>query len=232
MKKRIRDRIKENLVGQKYYTRQERAAYTINRFLPYLAGRMLDIGSGGAGLCTHLEDCVSIDINPAAAPDVFVNLDKGYLPFASNSVDCVVCTDVLEHLENLHRVFQEAVRVSCEYVIVSMPNNWLAARGTICSGDHRHPLKYYGLPLTQPSDRHRWFFSYTESEDFVQGMAAAMGLQVLCCEPFFAARDQIKAALLRPFISSRRANNLFASTLWAVLRKPDGRQLVAQSRSQ
>lgn len=217
MRQSVRKKLKERFLGYKYQSREERAVYITQQFREYLSGEVLDIGSGGSGLCSYLDRCVSIDINPVAYPDVLVNLDEGNLPFAPNSFDCVVCTDVLEHLESLHHIFAESVRVSRQYLIVSLPNNWLAARAIICRGSHTRSMKYYGLPIERPFDRHRWFFGYTEAEDFVYGMATCMNLQVMQCEPHFGARNQIKAVLFRPWMSSRRLHNLFASALWAVL---------------
>ena len=221
MKQSIWMWLRKTLFGYEYHSREERAIYIKQHFRNYLLGRVLDVGSGGAGLCSCLSKCVSIDINPAAYPDVFVNLDKGNLPFASNSFDCVVCTDVLEHLESLHYIFAESVRVSRQYLIVSLPNNWLGARAIIWRGSHTRSMKRYGLPVERPFDRHRWFFGYTEAEDFIFGMAMRMNLQVLQCKPYFGARNQIKAIFFRPWISSRRLHNLFASTLWAVLEVVD-----------
>jgi O-antigen/teichoic acid export membrane protein/SAM-dependent methyltransferase len=217
----FRKQLEEKLVGHKYHSRQERAIHIKRHFHKYLAGRVLDVGSGGAGLCFYLDRCVSIDLNPATDPDVFVNLEKGNLPFISNSFDCVVCTDVLEHLENLHHIFAELVRVSRQYLIISLPNNWLGARAIICKGSHTRSMRRYGLPIERPFDRHRWFFSYTEAEDFVYGMATRMNLQVIRCEPYFGTRNQIRSALLRPWMSSRRLHNLFASALWVVLKVAD-----------
>lgn len=218
MKQNIRTWLKGRFLGYKYHSREERAIYITRRFREYLSGEVLDAGSGGAGLCSYLDKCVSIDLNPAACPDAFVNLEESKLPFASNSFDCVVCTDVLEHLERLHDVFTELVRVSRQYLIISLPNNWLRARAIICRGSHTCLMRRYGLPVERPFDRHRWFFGYTEAEDFVHGIAARMNLQVVQCKPYFGARNQIKAALFRPWMSSRRLHNLFASTLWAVLK--------------
>jgi SAM-dependent methyltransferase len=218
MKQNVRVWLKKALLGYKYHSREERAIYIKRHFHNYLLGRVLDVGSGGAGLCSYLDKCVRIDFNPVTHPDVFVNLDKGNLPFVSNSFDCVVCTDVLEHLENLHHIFVESVRVSRQYLIISLPNNWLGARAVICKGSHTRSMKYYGLPIERPFDRHRWFFGYTEAQDFIYGMATRMNLQVVECEPYFGARNQIKATLLRPWTSSRRLHNLFASALWVVLK--------------
>lgn len=221
MKQSIRMWLKKMLFGYKYHSREERAIYIKRHFRNYLLGRVLDVGSGGAGLCFYFNKCISIDINPAVYPDVFVNLDKGNLPFASNSFNCVICTDVLEHLENIHHLFSELVRVSRQYLVVSLPNNWLGARAIICKGSHTRSMKRYGLPIEKPFDRHRWFFGYTEAEDFIFGMATRMNLQVLQCKPYFGARNQIKAMFFRLWMSPRRLHNLFASTLWAVLKVVD-----------
>jgi len=217
MTRTVRTRLKERLLGHKYYSREERAVYINRRFGQYLSGEVLDVGSGGAGLCSHLDRCISIDINPATYPNVFVDLEEGNLPFASDSFDCVVCVDVLEHLENLHHIFAETARVSRKYLIVSLPNNWLGARPIIFRGDHTQSMKYYGLPIERPFDRHRWFFSYAEAEDFIYGMADRLNLKVVRCEPYFGAQNQVKAVFFRLWMSSRRLHNLFASTLWVVL---------------
>jgi len=217
MTRTVRTRLKERLLGHKYYSREERAVYISRRFGQYLSGEVLDVGSGGAGLCSHLDRCISIDINPATYPNVFVDLEEGNLPFASDSFDCVVCVDVLEHLENLHHIFAETARVSRKYLIVSLPNNWLGARPIIFRADHTQSMKYYGLPIERPFDRHRWFFSYAEAEDFIYGMADRMKLKVVQCEPYFGAQNQVKAVFFRLWMSPRRLHNLFASTLWVVL---------------
>ena len=39
-------------------------------------------------------------------------------------MDCVVCTDVLEHVNNLHEVFEELIRITKRYVIISVPNGF------------------------------------------------------------------------------------------------------------
>jgi SAM-dependent methyltransferase len=179
---------------------------------------VLDVGNGGAGLSAHLPGCVSIDVDPAASPDVAVDLEAGHLPFAADSFDAVVCTDVLEHLEELHAVFRELVRVTRRFAIVSLPNNWLPARRAMRFGGSGR-LRNYGLPVDRPADRHRWFFGYTEAEQFIRGASARLGLRVRDLRPHFGLRHRVKAALLAPFVPHGRLCNLYASSLWAVLEK-------------
>ncbi len=54
-----------------------------------------------------------------------VNIKKGDiydLPYKSNSFDLVICTEVLEHLENPKKAYKELLRVSKKYVLLSVPN--------------------------------------------------------------------------------------------------------------
>ena len=43
------------------------------------------------------------------------------LPFATNAVPLVVCTDLLEHLDDPERAFAELARVSSKWVLVTVP---------------------------------------------------------------------------------------------------------------
>lgn len=44
------------------------------------------------------------------------------LPYKDNSFDLVVCTEVLEHLEDPKKAMSEIARVSKKYVVLSVPN--------------------------------------------------------------------------------------------------------------
>jgi len=55
----------------------------------------------------------------------FMRVDAHYLPFESNSFDCVVLTEVLEHVYSPYRVLEEMHRVLAPdgILILSVPNN-------------------------------------------------------------------------------------------------------------
>jgi SAM-dependent methyltransferase len=56
-------------------------------------------------------------------PDLEVSQGDIYkLPFKNNTFDLVVCTEVLEHLENPKKAYRELLRVSRKYVLISVPN--------------------------------------------------------------------------------------------------------------
>ena len=44
------------------------------------------------------------------------------LPFKDNSFDLVVCTEVLEHLDNPRKAYKELIRVCRKYILLSVPN--------------------------------------------------------------------------------------------------------------
>lgn len=44
------------------------------------------------------------------------------LPYKNNSFDLVICTEVLEHLEDPTKALKEMLRVSKKYLIISVPN--------------------------------------------------------------------------------------------------------------
>ena len=104
--------------------------------------------------------------------DCEINLEKSPLPFDNRSYETVLCLDVLEHLESIH-VFDELCRISNKYVIISLPNPWSGFFSVLLKGDYSptERLKFYGLPVDPPSDRHRWFFSENEAIAFVNEKA-------------------------------------------------------------
>ena len=138
---------------------------------------MLVVGSNH--LASFISPASHTEIDIAGSPISYLisTVDPSY--HFSNSYDCVVCTDVLEHLENFHFIFSELLRISSSDVIISLPNisnvfRSYLSRSIYNPNDDTYPSyyygrysKYYGLPLFQPSDRHRWFFSYSEASHFI-----------------------------------------------------------------
>lgn len=198
--------------------RHERSAYVARRFAPYLRESVLDVGCYDAPLRGLLQGVRYTGIDIVGAPDIKMNLDtREALPFADNSYRTVICIEVLEHLDNLHFVFDELARVSAENVIVSLPNCWRDARRPIERG--KGHFAHYGLPQEAPLDRHKWFLSYEEGRDFIVSRARRHALQIV--EMF--ATEQHRNALLRAARRVRypgvRYLNRYAQTVWAVMRK-------------
>lgn len=200
-----------------YDGRQQRIQYLVQRYHRYLQGRILDVGCDEAHLRAYYPGrYCGIDRGPAA--DIALDLECGTLPFQDQGFDCVVCTDTLEHIDRLHPLFREMIRVSRRYLILSLPNCWSAAWPQILRG--RGEIEKYGLPIDPPEDRHRWFFNYAQAEEFIRGQAAKERLTVRVCEPYWGSDRFLKKLLHIPYLwHPIRRRNLFARALWTVLER-------------
>lgn len=199
-----------------YKSRQERQLYAYSKYRGFLDGSALDLGCDQAILRSIMYEYVGLDMS--GQPDILADLERK-LPFKDDSFDCVLCLDTLEHVDNLHQLFEEMVRVTKRYIVLSLPNNWPPALRAMISG--RKSPKRYGLPPEKPKDRHKWFFNYLEAEAFIHGIASKSGLSVVCCEPYAPAMSSraLRARISRRVIPKGIWNNLFAQALWAVLKK-------------
>jgi len=162
----------------RYTDRPGKARYIAAKYAAILGGSVLDVGCDAAplrGLVAQPDAYVGVDMHEDA--DVTLNLDAQDLPFADGSFQTVVCTDVLEHLERCHRVFDELCRVSRGHIVASLPN---PARDFLegVFGGSGGEQKYYGLPVDPPADRHRWFFGYDDAVRFFTERGRRLGFAV------------------------------------------------------
>jgi 2-polyprenyl-3-methyl-5-hydroxy-6-metoxy-1,4-benzoquinol methylase len=199
--------------------REDRADFIARRFQPLLQGSILDVGCDQAYLRSRLTHAKYFGVDIGGQPDLQLNLETvECLPFEGSSYDCVLCIEVLEHLNNLHLMFDELVRVSSRHIIVSLPNCWGGARKPIERGIGS--FAHYGLPVEKPIDRHKWFFSLTQAETFFRGQAERHQLKVL--EMFATEKPRsvpIRLARRLRYPQHERYLNRYSNTLWAVLQK-------------
>jgi SAM-dependent methyltransferase len=167
-----------------YNNRQEKANYVVDKYKEILSkGRVLDVGADSM----HLKPLLSplgvdyVGIGYGKGIDQSVNLETVPFPFDRDSFDVVLCLDVLEHLENIHEVFDELCRISKIYIIISLPNPAAIAFNMFFKGDYSSDvsMKFYGLPNDKPNDRHRWFFTEKESINFITKRAEMNGFSVV-----------------------------------------------------
>jgi len=201
----------------RYTERASKAMYIADKYAAILIGSVLDVGCDAAPLRKLVHEpfrYVGVDFQAGA--DVVLDLDKQDLPFPDRHFDTVLCTDVLEHLERSHAVLDELCRVARKHVIVSLPNplrNLMLGLFYDKSGGR---LKYYGLPVERPEDRHRWFFGREEAAEFLshRGRRAGFEVEQLDSEegdcPVWRD-EQGRNVLDHP--------NLKGGTIWCVLRR-------------
>ena len=132
---------------------------------------ILDIGCRDKELKKYLKEDVEyqgIDFNDD--DDVIGHdLEKG-IPFDDNSFDVVFALDVLEHVENIHFLFSEILRVSKNEVIVALPNMfyWKFRLRYLKGKDISDK---YVLPAQKILDRHRWLTSYESSKFLIHSLS-------------------------------------------------------------
>lgn len=211
----------------RYTDRESKSRYVWEKYRPLLRGKVLDVGADECHLKSYLDaETRYWGIGLGGAPDQQVDLEKQPIPFPDNSQDCVLCLDVLEHVENIHEVFDELCRVSRHAVIVSLPSPYSQFFRMLRQGDYQPgtPIKFYGLPVERPEDRHKWFFSVEEAERFIRYRAERNGMQVRQMDLEAVGHEGrgwrawlriLGRELLVSTTVSRR--NLYAGTLWAVL---------------
>ena len=210
----------------RYTDRKTKAKYVWSKYHAILRGRkILDVGADECHLREYLDDGASYwGIGNCGHPDQEVDLEHGEIPFPDKAFDCVLCLDVLEHLEHIHQVFDECCRVARQHVIISLPNPLGILYSRLCFGDYRPGqfTKFYGLPLEPPSDRHRWFFSHEEAKRFVVYRAGLNNFRIIQMEPEGVGSEPTRLRRLARMVLLRNdlnLRNLYAGTLWAVLEK-------------
>lgn len=96
--------------------------------MPRSSARVLEIGARHGAMTRRLaeicQDVTALDLKkPIFQIDrvTTVQGDVQHLQFPSNSFECVVCTEVLEHVPNFVVAAQEIARVAKSYVLISVP---------------------------------------------------------------------------------------------------------------
>jgi hypothetical protein len=198
--------------------RADRSQYIANRFGQYLQSSLLDVGCDMALLKDLLSPEVYTGIDMGGKPDMKLDLEAiDRLPFDDNQFHSCVCSDVLEHLDTIHFMFGELVRVTEKYLLISLPNNWANARRPVERGKGR--IAHYGLPAEKPVDRHKWFFGFTEADEFLEAQAEKYNLKIIDK----IANDKPRFAPVRMarqvVYPGNKYLNRYAHTLWVVFEK-------------
>jgi 2-polyprenyl-3-methyl-5-hydroxy-6-metoxy-1,4-benzoquinol methylase len=199
--------------------RLDRSQFIASHLRKYLSGSVLDVGCDEGHLRGLVPGIEYTGIDVGGKPDLRVDLEATErLPFGDRAFDTVLCSDVLEHLDNLHRVFAELVRVTGRWLVISLPNNWTNARRPIERG--AGSFAFYGLPAEKPKDRHKWFFGLTEARDFCYAQESRFPVRVVECFANEKRRPALVVGLRRLRYPDRlRYLNRYAHTLWAVFER-------------
>ena len=200
--------------------REQRTDFLLRHYRAYLTGSVLDVGCYEAPLRALLPGVRYVGVDIVGKPDHVIDLEQAErLPFTDGQFEWVVCVEVLEHLDGLHRIFDELVRVARKHLIVSLPNCWCAARRQLEKG--QGSISHYGLPPQRPVDRHKWFVNLTQAREFFEAKATG---PLRLMELRMAEKPRpLPLRLLRQLRHpGERYANRYAHTLFAVYEKTDG----------
>lgn len=141
------------------------------------------------------------------------NLEYG-IPFEDNSFDIVFALDVLEHVENVHFLFDEILRVSKLEAIVAIPNiSYWKFRLRFLKG--KDISDKYIFSSVKVLDRHRWLTSYNSAIKFVS--ENTKGNDVIIKQGFYQYRR--RALRLIDSFFSRKFPNLFCYVVFFNIQK-------------
>lgn len=209
-----------------YYDRESRYQFAAKMFGNYLRESVLDVGSSHNYLKNYiLTDTKYVSVDIVGKPTYNIDLEKDALSqFEDNSFTTVICCDVLEHLDNLHQVFDEICRVSNQFVIISLPNNWLHFKFRLIKS--KGESKFYGLPLEEPIDRHKWFFNYDQALNFLIERGKINNFEYKLHIPLPFIQFRLKHRILHLFFklyynNQFGLNNANYSNVWVLLEKRD-----------
>ena len=178
---------------------------------------ILDIGCRDKVLKKYLkEDIIYQGIDYKNDDEVLAhNLENG-IPFSDNSFDVVFALDVLEHVENIHFLFSEILRVSKTEAIIALPNmSYWKFRLRYLKG--KDISDKYVLPAKKTLDRHRWLTSYKSSKSLIQNLSGNSKIEE---KKYFY---QYKSKVLKwiDYKMSKKFPNLFVYTIFFKIKKND-----------
>lgn len=150
---------------------------------------ILDIGCRDKILKKYLNENViyqGIDFEESHEVIAY-NLEEG-IPFPDNSFDVVFALDVLEHVENIHFLFSEILRVTKKEAIVALPNmSYWKFRLRYLKG--KDISDKYVLPANKVLDRHRWLTSYNSSKNLIKKLSG--NLQIVEKKYFYQYNSNV-----------------------------------------
>ncbi len=126
----MKDYYKQEDLWNRQLTIQERERIDIvKKFIPSHVETILDAGCGNGAISNYLQgfNLTALDKSPTALRFVKNKVVKGSidnLPFIDNSFDLVICSDVLEHLQEkeYYEAIKELKRVAKQYILIISPN--------------------------------------------------------------------------------------------------------------
>jgi 2-polyprenyl-3-methyl-5-hydroxy-6-metoxy-1,4-benzoquinol methylase len=216
----------------KYTCRENKMAFVYDKYKDIFKKSVLDVGADECHLMKYLPKDVAykgIGLGSDNPNLIAVNLEEKSIPLEDNSYNTVMCLDVLEHLENIHDVIDELLRISEKYVLISLPNPYQDIMSYLKNGKYMgrdKDMKFYGLTNEREADRHKWFYSPTDAKKLIEYKADKAGYNVIDFQANNSAifgrglKGKIKMKLFKKlFHPSVNIQDFELGTMWWVLEK-------------
>jgi hypothetical protein len=212
-------------VNPTYLCREERNEFAAS-CLSKKTQTILNVGSGGErflkkSMPSHVE---VFEVDMQGDCDLKIDLDSvDRFSFENDRFDACCAFDVLEHLENFHKINEELYRMSKSEVLISLPNSAVEIPQVILnsnrytnSKENGVYSKYYGLPSVKPYDRHRWFLYFEDIIRFYMEFSKDKGCRVEFIVP---ESKTIRRKIFRFIFGSRLYYTFFCPYVWIKLTK-------------
>jgi len=98
---------------------------------------ILDLGCGKS----KFPNAVGIDIMDGPCTDIVHDLNVFPYPVETNSVECVICNDIIEHLDNIIKVMGEIHRVCKNNANIYIRCPYCSGRQLWCDITHRRGMQ-------------------------------------------------------------------------------------------
>jgi 2-polyprenyl-3-methyl-5-hydroxy-6-metoxy-1,4-benzoquinol methylase len=136
------------------------------------------------------------------------------LPFEDSSFDIVFALDVLEHVENIHLLLDEVIRVSKREIIIALPNMyyWKFRLRYLKGKDISDKYLFTENTIL---DRHRWITSHDSSVRFIESNTKDYKIKIKL--GFYQYKSNILKFIDKFF--SKRYPNLFSYTIFFHIHK-------------
>jgi len=98
--------------------------------------KILDVGCG----INKMEGAIGIDINPNTQADVVHDLNKFPYPFPDSEFDSIICTHIVEHIDDIVSFMEEIHRIGKPNALVKILTPHFSHRASYTDPTHKHHL--------------------------------------------------------------------------------------------
>ena len=102
--------------------------------------RVLDLGAGGLRRAPHV---TTVDILPLPETDVVIDLEKHPWPFAADSFDYIILSNVIEHIYDVTGFFHEVHRVAAPGGVIRGITPHFTSPCAYADPTHRHAFSIH-----------------------------------------------------------------------------------------